>query len=183
MIWNRDSVVARKVSVLITAYKHENFIAQAITSALMKRTTFDYEIVVGEDAPPDGILEVIPPLERGHPGNIRVLGREKDLGARNFTETFAACRGEYIAMLEGDHCRNNLDKLEVNPSAGFDRRGSAGAQLHSDVLGSPSARVDRELSGLAPEARLGGLAPDFACGRTSTCTANCAMRSATSTGV
>jgi len=46
----------------------------------------------------------------------------------------------------------------VDPSAGFDRRASAGPQLHSYVLGSPSARIDQELSGLVPEARLGGLA-------------------------
>jgi len=115
--------VTPKVSVLITAYKHENFIGQAITSAVVQRTTFDYEIVVGEDASPDRTLEVIRTFEQAHPGKIRVLDREKNLGARNFTETFSACRGEYIAILEGDDYWTDVDKLE---------RQVAAMQMHPD---------------------------------------------------
>ena len=38
-----------RVSVHMPAYNHERYIAQALDSALMQRTNFDYEIVIGED--------------------------------------------------------------------------------------------------------------------------------------
>jgi glycosyltransferase involved in cell wall biosynthesis len=35
-----------KVSVLLTTYNHEKFIAQAVDSVLMQVTDFDFEIVI-----------------------------------------------------------------------------------------------------------------------------------------
>ncbi len=37
-----------KVTVLVTTYNHEKYIAQALDSVLMQKTNFDYKIIIGE---------------------------------------------------------------------------------------------------------------------------------------
>ncbi|HKP54369.1 MAG TPA: glycosyltransferase [Chloroflexia bacterium] len=102
-----------KVSVLIITYNHERFIAQAVESALMQQTDFDYEIVIGEDCSTDGTREIVRELHRRHPDKIRLLLPEKNLGvARNFAQTLDACHGEYVALLEGDDYWTSPDKLQ-----------------------------------------------------------------------
>ncbi len=44
-----------KVTVSLTTYNHFPFIAQAIESILMQETSFDFELLIGEDDSPDGI--------------------------------------------------------------------------------------------------------------------------------
>src|SRR5436190_22219834 len=99
-----------KVSVLITTYNQENLIKQAVDSVLMQVTDFDYEIVIGEDASTDRTREVVVELARQHPDKIRVLLRDPEVanrerhlaGKMNFLQALASCRGEYIAVLDGD---------------------------------------------------------------------------------
>jgi len=48
-----------KVSIMITAYNHEKFIAQALDSVLMQKTDFDYEIIIGEDCSTDKTRDIL----------------------------------------------------------------------------------------------------------------------------
>ena len=66
-----------KISVLVTAYNHEKYIAQALDSVLMQQVNCDVEIVVGEDASTDRTREIILDYERRYPGRIRVLLRDR----------------------------------------------------------------------------------------------------------
>ena len=45
-------------SVVMTTYNHEAYLAEAIESVLRQRTTFRYEIVIGEDCSTDRTLEL-----------------------------------------------------------------------------------------------------------------------------
>jgi glycosyltransferase involved in cell wall biosynthesis len=102
-----------KVSVLIKAYNHERFIARAVESALEQRADFPYEIVIGEDCSTDGTRAVLLGLRDTYPDRLRVLLRERNLGnIRNLTDTLAACRGEYVALLDGDDYWTSSDKLQ-----------------------------------------------------------------------
>lgn len=102
-----------KVSVLIKAYNHEPFIARAVDSALRQRTDFAYEIVVGEDCSTDGTRGVLQRLRDASPDRIRLLLRERNLGnIRNLTDTLQACRGEYVALLDGDDYWTSTTKLQ-----------------------------------------------------------------------
>lgn len=102
-----------KVSVLIKAYNHEPFIARAIDSALQQRTDFAYEIVVGEDCSTDGTRGVLQHLRDTYPDRIRLLLRERNLGnIRNLTDTLQVCRGEYVALLDGDDYWTSAVKLQ-----------------------------------------------------------------------
>lgn len=102
-----------KVSVLMITYNHENYIAQALDSILMQQVNFDYEIVIGEDCSSDRTRSIVLDYQLGNPGRIKVLLPETNLGMmRNFMETFAACTGEYVAILEGDDYWTSPQKLQ-----------------------------------------------------------------------
>ena len=55
------------VSVKVTAYNHEKYIADALDSMLMQRTDFPFEIVVHEDASTDGTANIIRQYEEKYP--------------------------------------------------------------------------------------------------------------------
>lgn len=109
-----------KVSVLITTYNQENLITQTVDSVLMQVTNFDYEIVIGEDASSDRTREVVVELARRHPDKIRVLLRDPEVancerhlyGKMNFLQALESCRGEYIAVLDGDDYFTSPHKLQ-----------------------------------------------------------------------
>ena len=102
-----------KVSVCMVTYNHEPFIRQAVESALAQKTDFDYEIVIGEDCSTDGTRAVLQQLDREHPGRLRLLLRDRNLGMMpNAMATLADCNGDYIASLEGDDYWTDQGKLQ-----------------------------------------------------------------------
>jgi glycosyltransferase involved in cell wall biosynthesis len=102
-----------KLSVVIITYNHERYIAQAIESALAQKVNFPYEIVIGEDCSTDGTRAIVADFARRYPGKIRPLFRTHNLGAnRNLADVLANCRGDYLAVLEGDDYWTATDKLQ-----------------------------------------------------------------------
>lgn len=111
-----NTIQPPKVSVLMVTYNQERFIAQAIESVLMQRTSFRHELVIGEDCSTDGTRLIVTDYARRHPERIHGILREKNLGCagpeRNLLHTLAACRGRYIAWLDGDDYWTAPDKLQ-----------------------------------------------------------------------
>lgn len=102
-----------KVSVLVLAYNHELFIAQAIESALIQETDFAFEIVIGEDCSIDKTRDIVRKLQSTHPDKIRLLPSDRNLGMhRNYFRTLQTCAGEYVAVLEGDDFWTSCGKLQ-----------------------------------------------------------------------
>src|ERR1044071_3542733 len=102
-----------KVSVVMITYNHEQFIAQAIESVLMQETSFDFELVIGEDCSTDRTREIVCDFQRRFPDKVRLLLHDKNQGAsRNFVATYLACTGEYVALLEGDDYWISPGKLQ-----------------------------------------------------------------------
>lgn len=103
-----------KVSVLMITYNQEKYIAQALDSVLMQDVAFDYEIVIGEDCSSDATRAIVLDYQNRYPGKIRTLLPGKNIGMlQNFAQTYYACDGEYVAMLEGDDfwtCSTKLQK-------------------------------------------------------------------------
>lgn len=101
------------VSVCMTAYNQEQYIGQAIESVLIQRASFDYEVVIGEDCSNDRTAEIVREYAAANTGTIRVLPNSENLGyRRNWERTLAACRGNYVAFLEGDDYWTCPDKLQ-----------------------------------------------------------------------
>ena len=112
-----------KVSVAMLTYNHERFVAQAVESALAQQTSFAFEIVIGDDASQDSTRSILLELQRKHPKQIRLLLHEQNLtGLRNLEQVLGACRGDYIAILEGDDywtdsvkLQKQADRLDADP--------------------------------------------------------------------
>jgi glycosyltransferase involved in cell wall biosynthesis len=102
-----------KVSVAMITYNHEAFITQAIESVLMQQTDFEVELVIGEDCSIDGTCAIVCEYADRYPGRIRLLLPERNQGAQaNGLATLNACRGQYIALLEGDDYWTDATKLQ-----------------------------------------------------------------------
>jgi glycosyltransferase involved in cell wall biosynthesis len=101
------------VSVAMSVYNREQFIAQAIESVLMQETAFVVELVIGEDCSTDGTRRIVQAYAGKYPSVIRALLPERNLGvSRNYEAVWQACRGKYIAWLDGDDYWRTPQKLQ-----------------------------------------------------------------------
>lgn len=92
-----------KLSIAVTTYNHEQFIAQALDSILSQDVDFSFEVVVGEDHSTDNTRKIVEDYKQKHPNIIYLLRQEKNLGyVKNFDLTLKACTGEYICIFDGD---------------------------------------------------------------------------------
>ena len=91
------------VAVCCITYNHEEFIAQALDSFLNQKTTFDYQIIVGEDHSPDGTAEILKEYANKYPDKIVAIIREENVGAqRNLIDVCEKAGTKYIALCECD---------------------------------------------------------------------------------
>jgi glycosyltransferase involved in cell wall biosynthesis len=123
-----------KVSVLVKTFDHEACIAQTLGSVLSQAAPFDWELVVGEDCSRDGTREVVREVAARLPGRVRPLFRERNLGpVANFIDTLAACRGTYVALLDGDDFWTVPHKL-ARQAAYLDAHAEAPACTHDALV-------------------------------------------------
>jgi len=116
-----------KVTVLMTAYNHERFIAKAIESVLKQRVNFPFELIIGEDCSTDRTREIVNSYQRNYPQTIRAFLNESNMGpTANFLQIYGASIGEYLAILEGDDfstdpykLRKQVRLLDENPRYAF----------------------------------------------------------------
>ena len=106
------------VSVCMTTYNHEHYIAEAIESVITQRVNFALEIVIGEDCSTDNTLAICRDYQARHPEIIRIVAWENNIGMHaNYRRTIEACNGKYIAMLDGDDYFTDPNKLQMQVDA------------------------------------------------------------------
>jgi len=104
-----------KVSVCVVTYNHEKFVAQMLDSILMQRTTFPFEIIVGDDCSKDNTAAILKDYRSRFPEKIKLLLHDKNMGLNgkyNALSTFAVASGEYTAQFDGDDYLISPDKLQ-----------------------------------------------------------------------
>ncbi len=112
------------VSVIILVYNHEMYLEQALDSVLMQKTDCNLEVLVGEDASPDGSADILRRYEDAYPGFFTVFYRSENMGGtKNAYDLLSRAKGRYIAFLEGDDfwtdewkIQKQADFLEHYPS-------------------------------------------------------------------
>ncbi len=123
------------VSVCVQTYQHVNFIKDCLEGILMQKTTFDYEILLGEDESTDGTREICLEYAEKYPVKIRLfLHRRENVikingnptGRFNLFYNFSKAFGKYIALCEGDDywtdpykLQKQVDFLEANSDYGL----------------------------------------------------------------
>jgi glycosyltransferase involved in cell wall biosynthesis len=104
------------VSVVMITYGHETYIQQAVYSILQQEGHFDLEIIVCDDASPDGTHEIIAEIIKTHPKGhlISYFRHTKNIGFnRNFKYALNLASGQFVALCEGDDFWTNPKKLEI----------------------------------------------------------------------
>lgn len=104
------------VSVIITVYNHEKYIAKALESVLNQETSYTYEILVGEDCSPDRSRDVIRKYEINNPEKIHAFYREKNMGGKNGYALWMAACGRYIMAFDGDDFWTDNKKMQKQVS-------------------------------------------------------------------
>jgi glycosyltransferase involved in cell wall biosynthesis len=102
------------VSIMMITYNHAPFIGQAIEGVLQQKTSFSFELVIGEDCSTDGTREIVFEYQKKYPDTIRVITSDINVGMiKNGLRTMKACRGKYMAFCEGDDYWQSLRKLQI----------------------------------------------------------------------
>ena len=79
---------------------------------------FEFEVVVGDDCSSDDTRSIILEFDHLYPGKIIKVFHTQNIGMiANQNSVFAACRGKYIAMLEGDDYWTDPCKLQIQVEA------------------------------------------------------------------
>ena len=96
-----------KVTVLLTSYNHEEFIADSIES-ILNQTYTDFELYIVDDCSMDNSWEVI---QKYNDPRIIAIHHEKNMFGCSNREFYKNFKGQYFAMA---HCDDlwELDKLE-----------------------------------------------------------------------
>ena len=106
-----------KVSVLCATYNHEEYLRQTLGSFLNQKTDFPFEVLVNDDVSTDSTGDIIREYAAKYPDVIRPFYQKENLYSRRINlydvVFFPACRGEYIAVCEGDDYWNDPEKLQL----------------------------------------------------------------------
>ena len=109
-----------KINVILITYNHAGYIRQTLESILMQQTPHEVEIIVADDCSTDSTVEIVREYENKTSFGFIYLPKEKNTGyIRNYQQAFAACTGDFVAIMEGDdywlkpnHLQNHIDFLE-----------------------------------------------------------------------
>jgi glycosyltransferase involved in cell wall biosynthesis len=92
-----------KLSVLVPAYNLQDYIVPCLLSLLEQETDFDYEVIVCDDASTDDTAAKIAQIASLFPLKLRCIYKTSNAGlAANMQTLLAACKGDYIAYMDGD---------------------------------------------------------------------------------
>lgn len=113
-----------KVSVVMITYNHEKYIRHALESVMMQKTTFSYEILIGDDCSNDKTVQIAEDVLKNYTGKAILLARKKNIGMNaNSYDLCCQAKGKYIAELEGDDfwidkykLQKQFDFLESHPN-------------------------------------------------------------------
>lgn len=101
------------ISVIITTYNQEKYIAEAIESVLSQKDCPKFEIIIGNDCSTDSTPKIVEEYKQKYPEIIKVLPRPYNLGLKkNLKNCFENCSGDYIAICEGDDYWVDCHKLK-----------------------------------------------------------------------
>ena len=91
------------VSTVIVTYNHQEFITEAIESALAQRGNYKHEILLADDGSTDGTARMVARYAEKYPDQIRDVSHGTNVGlSENYRHCFREAAGEFVAILEGD---------------------------------------------------------------------------------
>ena len=134
-----------KLSVAVITYNQDKYIRQCLEGIVNQKTNFEFEVVIGDDHSSDRTLHICKEYAAIYPF-IKILETPQNLGyAQNWKRTLTACKGLYIAPIEGDDYWTRTDKLQRqaiyldnNPKCGL-------CYTDCDILYDESGKRDKSI--------------------------------------
>ena len=118
-----NKTVIPKISVCVITYNHCLYIRDCLDSIVTQNTTFDFEVIVGDDGSTDATTQIVQEYVDRYPNRvIHVLHQPKVGGTRNFLDCHNRARGDFVAHMDGDDrmlpgkLQAQADALESDPS-------------------------------------------------------------------
>ncbi len=101
------------ISVIVLTYKQEAYLRQTLDSILQQQVDEPIEVVIGDDHSQDGTMAIGKAYQAQYPDRVRYFYNTPNLGlVQNFVAMLRLCRGEYIALLDGDDYWTDSHKLQ-----------------------------------------------------------------------
>lgn len=133
------------VSIVTTAYNHENYIAEALESFLNQKTQYAFEILIHDDASTDGTAAIIREYAEKYPDKIRAIFQVENQHSKGrdvYSFIKPLIRGKYIAQCEGDDfwcdeykIQKQVEYMEEHPECTYCFCNSYKVNLQSEVIG------------------------------------------------
>ncbi len=103
-----------KVSVVCCCYNHEQYIEKTLKGIVGQKTSFNYEVIVCDDASSDSTPEKINQFVHQYPGLFKkTILRNRNVGiGENYYEALSLAEGEYLAICDGDDEWIDMNKLQ-----------------------------------------------------------------------
>ena len=101
------------VSVLIVTYNQEQWIRQTIESILAQKTTYPFEVIIGDDCSTDGTRAICESYASKY-DNIHLMSYPENQGLiGNWVACVKASSGKYIMNCAGDDYWHNPNKIQL----------------------------------------------------------------------
>jgi glycosyltransferase involved in cell wall biosynthesis len=102
-----------KVSVIVPCYKFADYIGECLSSILIQKTNFDFEILIRDDFSNDGSEEIISNFALRHPKVKHFKATENWGFNKNIKFLLDQSNAEYIAYVDGDDYWIDNKKLQT----------------------------------------------------------------------
>jgi glycosyltransferase involved in cell wall biosynthesis len=127
-----------KVSICVVAYNQEKYIGSCLQSIVDQQTSFNFEIIVGDDCSKDGTAEIIRKYSADYPELIRPIYNDINVGIfANLLMVHKSAKGEYVCHCDGDDyfiagkLQAQADAMDENPKASM----AIHKMIYLDTLG------------------------------------------------
>ena len=103
-----------KLSIIICTYNRANLLVEALESVIQQKTTFPFEIIVGDDCSTDNTSSVLSEYRMRFPNKIRVVRHETNLGlGGNWAAALLQAKGKYVAFLDDDDYWIDCHRIQI----------------------------------------------------------------------
>lgn len=118
------------VSIICCTYNHDKYIRQSLEGFVKQKTSFNFEVLIHDDASTDNTAQIIKEFENKYPNIIKPIYQKENQYSKGVdilqTYLYPQAKGKYIALCEGDDywtdplkLQKQVDLLENNNNYGM----------------------------------------------------------------
>lgn len=104
------------VSICCMTYNHAAFVRQCLDGFMMQKCSFNFEVLIHDDASTDGTQDIIREYEMKYPDIIKPIYQKENQYSKGIDPGLKynapRAKGKYIALCEGDDYWTNPHKLQ-----------------------------------------------------------------------